>query len=103
MEDLFRTIFEAFPEKSNIFITGKCMDCGHAVTIEIVPTSRGFGLLGGALVECSTENYSLKCANCYKSDGKMIKHSKIIFENSLILDKKDLLSAILENHNWMRK
>ena len=103
MEDLFRTIFDAFPETSSIFFTGECSDCGHGVAIEVVPTSGGFGLLGGALVECSTENYSLKCADCYKSIGKMVERYKLIFEDSQILNKKDLLGAILANHNWMRK
>jgi hypothetical protein len=103
MEDLFRTIFEAFPEKSSIVFKGDCSDCGDAVTIEIIPTSGGFGLLGGALVECSTENYVPKCPGCYHSNGKMGKQYKANPDDSLILDKKDLLSSILANHIWMRK
>lgn len=103
MEDLFRTIFEAFPERLRIFFTGHCSDCGRAVTIEIVPTSGGFGLLGGALVECSTENYAPKCASCYKANGNVVEQYKAISEDLLILHKKDLLNAILANHNWMRK
>ncbi len=103
MEDLFQTIFEAFPEKSSVFFSGECSDCGQAVTIEIIPTSGGFGLLGGALVECSTENYAPKCADCYKTNGKMVEHYNVIIEDSAMLDKKDLLNAILSNHHWMRK
>jgi hypothetical protein len=103
MEDLFRTIFEAFPEKSSIVFTGECSECGGAVTIEIFPTSGGFGLLGGALVEGSTENYAVKCRHCYKDDAEMIKQYKANPSVSATLDKKDLLSAILANHVWMRK
>ena len=78
MEDLFRTIFEAFPEKSSIVFQGECFDCGDAVTIEIIPTSEGFGLLGGALVEDSMENYVSKCPDCYKANGKMVEQYKAI-------------------------
>jgi hypothetical protein len=103
MEDLFRTIFEAFPEKASIFFTGECSDCGQAVTIEIIPTSGGFGLSGGALVEYSRENYAPKCADCYKANGKMVGQYKVLSKDSLMLDKKDLLNIILANHKWMRK
>jgi hypothetical protein len=103
MEDLFRTIFEAFPEKSSIFFPGKCIDCGHPVTIEIVRTSGGFGLLGGALVEYAAAIYAPKCPDCYKANGKMVEQHKVIFDNSQILYKKDLLSTILAAHNWLRK
>jgi hypothetical protein len=60
-------------------------------------------MLGGALVEYSAENYAPKCEDCYKSNDKMVKHYKIISEDALILDKKDLLSSIMANPNWMRK
>jgi hypothetical protein len=70
----------------------------QTVSIEIVPTSGGFGLLGGALVELSMENYVLKCRDCYKSNGKMSAKSNIYLVNSAILHKRDLLDSILANH-----
>lgn len=103
MEDLFRTIFEAFPKRTNIVFTGECSDCGQAVSIEIIPTSGGFGLLGGALVEFSMENYVSKCPDCYKANGKMLEQYKANPGDSLILDKKDLLSSILATFKWIRE
>ena len=103
MEDLFKTIFEAFPRKSSIMFTGECFDCGNTVAIEIFPTSGGFGLLGGALVEFSTENYTSVCSDCYKANGKLVEQYKANPVNSTILHKKDLLSSILANHIGMRK
>lgn len=55
MEELLRIIFEAFPEKSTIIFKERCSVCGGAIIIDIVPTSEGFGLLGGTFVECSTD------------------------------------------------
>jgi hypothetical protein len=103
VEELLRTIFEAFPEKSTITFSGKCSDCGGAVMIDIIPTSEGFGLLGGALVEYSMENFAPKCPDCYKANGKMAEQYKPNLDNSAILDKKDILNSILSTHNWMRK
>ena len=103
MEDLFRTIFEAFPKKTSIVFTGDCYDCDQTVSIEIVPTSGGFGLLGGALVELSMENYVLKCRDCYKSNGKLGAQYNIYRVNSAILHKRDLLNSILANHIGMWK
>lgn len=103
MEDLLRSIFEAFPEKTSIFFEGKCFDCGDAVSIEIIPTSEGFGLLGGALVECSTDKYTPKCTDCYKANGKMIEKAKANSNDSNILNKKNILSLILSTYLWVRK
>jgi hypothetical protein len=66
MIDVLRKIFEANPEKSTITINGKCSDCERKVIVEIKPTSGGYGLLGGILVKCSTENYSITCPECYR-------------------------------------
>jgi hypothetical protein len=34
--------------------------------IDITPTSRGFGLQGGALFKCSPDDYLVKCHDCYQ-------------------------------------
>ena len=70
MEELLRTIFDAFPEKSTIIFKGKCSDCGGVVIIDIIATLEGFGLLGGAFVECSTDKYVAKCPDCYKFNSR---------------------------------
>jgi len=101
MEELLRTIFETFPEKSTIIFKGKCSNCGVAVTIDIIPTSGGFGLLGGAFVECSRDKYVAKCPDCYKVNSKMLEPF-IINSNVLpIFDKKTLLSSILSTNLLM--
>ena len=66
MIEMLRKMFEANPEKSVIVLKAKCSDCGRDVIIEITPTSGGFGLQGGALMECSSDGYFAKCPNCYK-------------------------------------
>ena len=102
MEKLFKTIFEAFPEKSKITLTAQCADCGDPIIIDVIPTSSGFGLLGGAFVECSSGRYAAKCPDCYKINSKMIEYYHAIPEMLPIFDKKDLLSSFLSTQNWMR-
>jgi hypothetical protein len=75
----------------------------HAVSIEIIPTSGGFGLLGGALVEFSMEHYVSKCPDCYNANGKMMEQNNTHPVNSTMLHKKDLLNSILANHIGMWK
>lgn len=98
MEELLRTIFEAFPEKSTIIFKGKCSDCGDVVVIDIIPTLEGFGLLGGAFVECSADKYVAKCPDCYKVNPKMVEPYKANPNVLPIFDKKYLLSSILSTH-----
>lgn len=98
MEELLRTIFDAFPEKSTITFKGRCSDCGDAVIIDVVPTLEGFGLLGGAFVECPMEKYVAKCPECYKVNYKMVEPYKVNQNVLPIFDKKDLLSSILSIH-----
>ncbi len=102
MEELFRTIFEAFPEKSTIIFKGKCSDCGDEVIIDIIPTLDGFGLIGGAFVEYSTNKYVAKCPDCYKVNSKMVELYKANPNILPIFDKKDLLSSILSTHHTHR-
>lgn len=69
MIDILRKLFEANPEKSTLVLKGDCSDCGCETTIEITPTSGGFGLNGGALIQYSSEHYLLKCHDCYHADS----------------------------------
>ena len=101
MEELFRTIFEAFPGTSTITFKGKCSDCGVAVIIDIIPTLEGFGLLGGAFVKCSTDKYAAKCPDCFKANPKMIELYNAKPNILPLFDKKDLLSSILSAHKWV--
>ena len=98
MEELFRTIFEAFPEKSKIIFKGKCSDCGDAVIIDIIPTLEGIGFVSGNFVECLAGKYVAKCPDCYKVNSKMIEPYKANPTVLPIFGKKDLLSYILSTH-----
>ncbi len=68
MIEILRKMFEATPERSTIELKDKCSDCGCEVIIDITPSSGGYGLQGGALFECSTDEYCAKCAACYKAN-----------------------------------
>ena len=76
MIEVLWKIFEANPEKSTIIANGKCSDYGRKVIIEIKPTSGGFGLMGGVLVKCSSNQYLAKCADCYKFNPKVAEQYK---------------------------
>ena len=70
MIEILRKLFESNPEKSTIALKGKCSDCGYDVIIEITPVSSGFGLQGGALFKYSSDEYLVKCHDCYQVNPK---------------------------------
>ena len=102
MKKLFRSIFEAFPEKSKITLTAKCSDCGMSIMIDVIPTAAGFGLLGGAFVKCSSLSYAAKCPDCYKINSKMVEYYTANPDMLPIFGKKDLLSSVLSSEKWIR-
>jgi thymidine kinase len=65
MINIIKKMFEASPEKSTIVLKETCSDCGRETVIEIIPTSSGFGLQGGALVKGSSEAYLMRCLDCH--------------------------------------
>jgi hypothetical protein len=76
MLEILKKMFEATPERSTIVLKEKCSVCGCEVLIEIIPSSGGYGLQGGSLSKCSTDDYCAKCAACYKvnptNNGKKV-------------------------------
>ncbi len=68
MIEILRKMFDANPEKSIIGLKDKCSECGREITVNISPTSGGFGLQGGALFKSSDGGYSAKCPDCYNLD-----------------------------------
>ncbi|MFO7554986.1 MAG: hypothetical protein R6W88_07255 [Desulfobacterales bacterium] len=98
MEELFQSIFEAFPKKSTLTFNGTCPDCKGAVTIEIIPTSEGFGLLGGAFVGCTMEKYVAKCPDCYKVNAGIVEPYDADPNNLRIFDKKNILNLLSQMH-----
>jgi len=89
MIEILQKLFEAQPEKSVIILNGKCSDCGCDTTIEITPTSGGFGLQGGALCEYSSDDYTMKCCDCYQVNPiikDMCKIHNRDFQNRKVVD-----------------
>jgi ribosomal protein S27E len=71
MIEILKKMFEDNPEKATLTHKGKCSDCGIEVTIDITPTSKGYGLQGGALLKCSPDDYRVKCPDCYNVNPKI--------------------------------
>jgi len=74
--ETLKKIFKDNPEKSTITFKGKCSICGVEVIIEVIPSSGGFGLQGGALFQNAPNVYFAKCPNCYKANPKIKDHFK---------------------------
>ncbi len=74
--ETLKKIFKDNPEKPTITFKGKCSVCGVEVVIEVIPSSGGFGLQGGALFEYTPDVYFATCPNCYKTNPKIEDHSE---------------------------
>ena len=72
MIEILRNKFETTPGKSKIVLTGKCSDCGCETMVNVTPTSGGFGLQGGALFKYSSDEYLMKCRDCYQVSPKIL-------------------------------
>jgi ribosomal protein S27E len=66
MIEILRKIFEANPGNSTIVLKGKCSDCDCETIVQITSTSGGYGLQGGALFRYSSDEYLVKCHDCYQ-------------------------------------
>ena len=71
MEEILRKNFEANPAKSTIVLKDNCSDCDGETIVHITPTSGGFGLQGGAVFKNSSDEYIVKCRDCYQISPKM--------------------------------
>ena len=77
MIEILRKIFEANPGKSTIVLKGKCSDCGCETIVEITSTLGGFGLQGGALFKCSSDEYLVKCHDCCQVNPMIADNHKL--------------------------
>jgi len=68
-----KKIFEDRPPKSRVTLNCKCSVCGNDILMDITPTSGGFGLNGGLLLEYAFGKYLVTCLNCYDLDKKTSK------------------------------
>ena len=64
--ELLERMFKSNPEKLITSLKDNCSGCGREITINITPTSGGFGLNGGFLSKCSPDNYIMKCHICHQ-------------------------------------
>ena len=71
MIEILKKMFKDNPDKSTIVLKEKCSECGIDTTIEITPTSGGFGLMGGVLFKSSKDKYTAKCPACYEKNFKI--------------------------------
>jgi hypothetical protein len=68
MIEILRKLFDANPKKSKIVLVENCIDCKSETSIEITPTSSGFGLQGGFLFKFEPDRYLAKCPACYQAN-----------------------------------
>ena len=98
MIEILRKMFEDNPEKSEIILIERCSDCGVDTTIEVTPTSSGFGLMGGVLFKSSKDKYTAKCPTCYEKHFKIDDNRKS--ENKcikILLVEDELTSRMVLN------
>jgi hypothetical protein len=68
---ILREMFSNSPDKSQIKLNGDCDRCKRKMTIDIVPTSGGYGILGGVLIELTPDHcYRLMCPVCHTECNK---------------------------------
>jgi len=66
MISVIRKMFLDSPDKSQITLNGECQSCKHPMSINIVPTPGGFGILGGVLTDLTPDRcYRLLCPVCH--------------------------------------
>jgi DNA-directed RNA polymerase subunit RPC12/RpoP len=65
MVEILQKMFENSSDKSKLILNDICSDCKKKIVIQIMHTSGGFGLLGGALFEDAKGGYYAKCPTCY--------------------------------------
>jgi two-component system, chemotaxis family, chemotaxis protein CheY len=98
MIEILKKMFEDNPEKSTLVLKEKCSDCGIDTSIEITPTSSGFGLQGGVLFKSSNDKYTANCPSCYEKHFKMDDNRKS--ENKcikILLVEDELTSRMVLN------
>ncbi len=63
---ILRKMFLDSPDKSQIRLNGECQNCKKEMSVDIVPTPRGFGVLGGVLTDMTPDRrYRLLCPKCH--------------------------------------
>ena len=69
---ILRKMFQDSPDKSQITLQGECQRCKKTLSVNIVPTPRGFGVLGGVLTDLTPDqSYRLLCPKCHTEDNQL--------------------------------
>ena len=62
-------LFKEHPGQTSLNIEGKCSTCRRDLTVEICPTTDGFGINGGMLVDKDRQDYVISCVDCLHSNS----------------------------------
>ena len=60
-------LFKKHPGKTTLNIQGKCFACRRDLNVEISPTTGGFGIKGGMLLDKNRQDYVISCVDCIDS------------------------------------
>lgn len=93
MIEILKKMFQADPNKTTLVLKDICSDCGSETIIEVTPTSGGFGLEGGTLLKCSSDEYIAQCSACLDSNPKTDDHQNREEKFIKILVVEDELSS----------
>lgn len=75
---------EQYPGQQEIEIKGECHYCKKEVIIKIKQCDEGFIVEGGAIYEPQTEQYFLKCDECYKIDPVLRNFQKTTIYSRIV-------------------
>lgn len=70
-----KELFEAHPGETTLNIQGKCIACERNLTVEICPTTDGFGFKGGMLLDKDQQDYVISCVNCIHTAPHAIRNT----------------------------
>ena len=74
MIKILRKMFLNSLDKSQITLKGECQICKKSLTIDIVPTPNGFGVMGGVLTDMTSDrHYRLMCPICHTNSNQNTK------------------------------
>jgi hypothetical protein len=75
-EETLHFLFMDEGYKDSFEFASFCLVCGVDVTVKVVKSTGGFGLLGGVLYESDLHTLTVKCLGCAEANNKL-PHSLI--------------------------
>ena len=68
--DTLNKLFDGHMNRTPIWCTGTCCDCGSPFAIEMEKVAGGYGLQGGALHEMGNWQFVVRCETCFQTSSK---------------------------------